>query len=50
MVPQVITFTKGTAFNALVRVVGGSNKDVQEIASRPTQNSLAGLAKQPTST
>jgi hypothetical protein len=38
---QLITFTKCTAYNALVRAVGGSNKDVLEIVSRPTQNSLA---------
>ena len=40
MVPQVITITKFTACNTLVRAVG-INKDVQEIVSRPTQNSLA---------
>ena len=41
MVPQVITFTKFTACNTFVRAAGGSNKDIQEIVSRPTQNSLA---------
>jgi hypothetical protein len=45
MVPKVITFTKFTACNTLVRAVGGSNKDDQEIVSRPTQNSLAGLVQ-----
>jgi len=45
MVPQVITFTKFTACNTLVRAVGGSEEDVQEIVSRPTKNGLVGLVQ-----